>query len=226
MASISVHFHLPLLGQSVWIRVCRAPMALSASSFASFIDSTPTPYQLVDRSVAVLKEASFEQLHEDASWHGKLAPGGKYFFHRNQSTLVAFTVGKAYQPGGGFKIVGAHTDSPVLKLKPVSEKTAHGYQQIGSRPRARASSSSCSSSSPLPLGLGWLYPVVLRAMFLPGPACLYGPVCTCMVPCPMALGHTGVECYGGGLWHTWFDRELSVSGCCIVRTDGGNRALV
>ena len=44
---------------------------------------------------------------------------------------VAFTVGEQYQAGGEFKVIGAHTDSPVLKLKPVSNKSAHGYLQVG-----------------------------------------------------------------------------------------------
>ena len=61
-----------------------------------------------------------------------------------RSTLVAFTVGERYQPGGEFKVpklvlqqlsslckvIGAHTDSPVLKVKPVSAKTANGYIQV------------------------------------------------------------------------------------------------
>ena len=46
---------------------------------------------------------------------GALKPGGKYYFNRNGSTLVAFTVGSKFQPGNSFKAVGAHTDSPVLK---------------------------------------------------------------------------------------------------------------
>ena len=81
---------------------------------------------------------------------GALKPGGKYFFWRNHSTLVAFTIGGKYTAGNGFKVraastaaagarptrththnqvIGAHTDSPVLKLKPISKKSAHGYLQ-------------------------------------------------------------------------------------------------
>lgn len=59
----------------------------------------------------------------------------------------------------GFKIIGAHTDSPCLKIAPVSKAKFKSYAQ------------------------------------------------------------THVMTYGGGLWHTWFDRDLILAGK-VVYFDG------
>lgn len=153
-----------------------------ARRFLAFNDKSRSPFHAVAGLSHMLSEAGFERLKESDDWSKIVKPAGKYFFTRHQSTLIAFTVGSAFEStsqnpnnaqstaNGGvssglsyptFSIIAAHTDSPCFKVKPVSTITAHKYQQLG------------------------------------------------------------VECYGGGLWHTWFDRDLTVAGRVIIRDSSG-----
>lgn len=140
------------------------PTLALAQKCIDFIDSSPTPFHLVATASAKLKGLGYTELFETDVWAGPdktatIVAGGKYFYSRNCSTLVAFVVGgKVAGVSAAFKVVGAHSDSPVLKVKPVSDRKKDGYIQVG------------------------------------------------------------VECYGGGLWHTWFDRDLTLAGCVIVKT--------
>jgi len=103
------------------------------AGLSAFLTASPTPYQMCAHAGRRLLAAGFTELREEDSWakQSALKKGGRYFFTRAASTLVAFSVGGAFEPGNGFKVVGAHTDSPVLKVKPVSKKSASGYQQLG-----------------------------------------------------------------------------------------------
>ncbi|XP_043707238.1 probable aspartyl aminopeptidase [Telopea speciosissima] len=132
------------------------------SDLIDFLNASPTAFHAVDEAKKRLKNAGFEQVSEREDW--KLQVGKKYFFTRNYSTIVAFAIGKKYVAGNGFHIVGAHTDSPALKLMPVTKVAKGGYLEVG------------------------------------------------------------VQTYGGGLWHTWFDRDLSIAGRLMIRKGKGDSA--
>lgn len=103
---------------------------LSASrALLEFIDRSPTPFHAVSELRRMLRGQQFVELHETDSW--RLAPGGKYFVARNESSLAAFKIGAAPAETTGYKIIGAHTDSPNLRLKPNPLYRKNGYVQLG-----------------------------------------------------------------------------------------------
>ena len=77
---------------------------------------------------AILASQGFTQLNEGDSW--QLEPG-RYFVTRNDSSIIAFVLGSEAVEETGIRLVGAHTDSPCLKVKPVPEKDKFGYHQLG-----------------------------------------------------------------------------------------------
>ena len=99
----------------------------TVNDFLEFLNVSHTAFHAVEEVGRSLQTKGFEKLNERESW--KIVPGGKYFFTRNGSTIVAFAVGEKYEPGNGVIMVGAHTDSPCLKLKPVSKVSKCGYNQ-------------------------------------------------------------------------------------------------
>ncbi|KAJ1569569.1 hypothetical protein HK096_002653, partial [Nowakowskiella sp. JEL0078] len=103
----------------------------SATDFISFVNSSPSPFHAVDESRKRLIAGGFQELKEKDSWDPVVRKLGKYFFTRNQSSIVAFAVGGNYEQGNGFSAIGAHTDSPCLKIKPHSKKEKAGLLQVG-----------------------------------------------------------------------------------------------
>jgi aspartyl aminopeptidase len=139
---------------------CEDDLPLAREAMA-FIDASPDPFHVVKKAVEKLEEVGFVEWSDDE----EIENGGKYYFTRNKSTLVAFSIGQSFKPGNGFKIIGSHTDSPNLKVKPHSKRTT---------------TKNGGASGAIQLG---------------------------------------VECYGGGLWHTWFDRDLGISGRVFVNDE-------
>ncbi|CAO3649828.1 unnamed protein product [Cunninghamella echinulata] len=109
-----------------------------ALDLIEYINKSPSPFHATHEASELLKKAGFQEIKERDSWNnGVLKPNGKYYFTR------------------------AHTDSPCLKLKPVSNKEKSNNIIVG------------------------------------------------------------CQTYGGGIWHTWFDRDLSVAGRVLVEQQDG-----
>lgn len=124
----------------------------------NFITASPTPFQAVHNLTSRLASSQFTKLSEKTSF-SSLEAGGKYYYTRNQSSLVAFTLPHKPTQKTAISFAVGHLDSPCLKIRPVSKKSKAGYLQVG------------------------------------------------------------VELYGGGIWHSWFDRDLSIAGRVIVKND-------
>ena len=131
--------------------------------FLQFLKEAPTHFHAASAARRRFLEAGFLELSELERW--ALVPGGKYFFRRNGSSIIAFTVGAAYRPENGFTVLAAHTDSPCLKIKPATCIAKSGCLMLNTQP------------------------------------------------------------YGGGLWHTWFDRDLGVAGRILVRGEDGVKPM-
>lgn len=88
----------------------------------SWLDSSPTPFHVVNTATSVLAAAGFgacDGLGGDIPANGYLASDG---------ALLAWRIG---DPQAGFRIVGAHTDSPNLRIQPSPDLQGHGWSQLG-----------------------------------------------------------------------------------------------
>jgi aspartyl aminopeptidase len=99
-----------------------------ARDLLRFIDRSPTPYHAVAESVRRLESAGFERASETEVW--SVEPGARRFIVRNEGSLVAFEAGMASPAEAGFRLIGAHSDSPNLRLKPRPDVEAQGYRQL------------------------------------------------------------------------------------------------
>ncbi|MGE0707183.1 MAG: M18 family aminopeptidase [Planctomycetota bacterium] len=94
-----------------------------------YIDASPTPFHAVAAARLLLDAAGYQPLDEGERW--ELVQGDRRYVVRNQSTLIAFEVGQDAPPRAGFRLIGAHTDSPNLRLKPNPTYVKEGYRQLG-----------------------------------------------------------------------------------------------
>ena len=100
--------------------------------FCDFMTKNPTVFHAVAAFASQLSSHGFTRLSERDSWSSKLKPGGKYFFDRNGSGLIAFAIGSDYKAGNGAAVIASHVDALTARLKPISTKpTSLGFEQLG-----------------------------------------------------------------------------------------------
>ena len=87
----------------------------TAQDLITFIDNSPVSYFAVKNIIKALENDEYQCLCEGDKWNLEL--GKKYYVQRNNSALIAFQLGDKKPWETGFNLVGAHTDSPSLKLK-------------------------------------------------------------------------------------------------------------
>jgi aspartyl aminopeptidase len=92
----------------------------------SFLAASPSPYHAVANAAERLEKAGFRQVVETDAWDG--TSGGKYVLRGG--AIVAWYVPEGADPHTPFRIVGAHTDSPNLRVKPLPDTGAHGWRQV------------------------------------------------------------------------------------------------
>lgn len=129
-----------------------------AKAYADFIHACPTSWNTVHTAARSLTELGVTPVAEDEPWPS--APG-TYLCIRNGS-LAVWRIPEELAIRPAFRIVGAHTDSPMLKVKPQPQSvTSDGFGQLN------------------------------------------------------------VEIYGGAIWNSWLDRELTLAGYVLGKTEDG-----
>jgi len=94
-----------------------------------FLKASPTPFHATASLAKRLDAAGYQRLDERERWN--TIPGGRYYLTRNDSSLIAIRLGKEPAVTEGLRLVGAHTDSPCLRVKPQPELQRHGFLQLG-----------------------------------------------------------------------------------------------
>lgn len=92
---------------------------LLANELIDFLYESPNQFHATKKTKEILLEKGFKELKLTDRW--SIKKGQKYFTTQNDSALIAFVVGDGKIEEDGFRLIGAHTDSPSFRIKPNPE---------------------------------------------------------------------------------------------------------
>jgi aspartyl aminopeptidase len=98
-----------------------------AQGLCEFITKSPTPFHATKTLLAMFVDKGFTVLDESQDW--SIESKRSYVVTRNDSSIIAFRTGDDLDKG--IQMLGAHTDSPCLRIKPTPEISKFGYAQLG-----------------------------------------------------------------------------------------------
>lgn len=97
--------------------------------FAEFVAAAPTSYHAVEAVAEALLSAGFTELDETEAWD-RLQPNGRAFTRRD-GAIIAWRAGSNLTASSPVRVLGCHTDSPGLVLKPHPDFSEKGWAQVG-----------------------------------------------------------------------------------------------
>lgn len=100
-----------------------------AQDLLTFIDASPSPWHAVQSIEQRLLAQGFVQLKEAERWI--VEAGGGYYVVRGGASIIAFKIGQQSLAESGFRMIGAHTDSPGLRLKTHAAHKSDGLLRLG-----------------------------------------------------------------------------------------------
>ncbi|OBJ88154.1 M18 family aminopeptidase [Mycobacterium asiaticum] len=102
-------------------------MVATALGLGEFIDASPSPFHVCATVAIRLIDAGYTELNEADRWP---ETPGRYFVGRAGS-LVAWNAVEGLRP---FRIIGAHTDSPNLRVKQHPDRAVAGWRVVALEP--------------------------------------------------------------------------------------------
>ena len=103
-------------------------MSADPQRLCEFIDASPSPFHVCETAAGRLRAAGFQELDEADPW-----PGEGRFFTVRAGSLIAWRTEEDTR-AAGFRIVGAHIDSPNLRVKQHPDRVVTGWRVVALQP--------------------------------------------------------------------------------------------